>query len=68
MSSPASNVVISGAEGSDMLSSMLAAASPEQQKQILGERLYPLVSEHQVDIFPFLTSFVNSRRVQFREF
>ncbi|XP_073286330.1 polyadenylate-binding protein 7-like [Primulina huaijiensis] len=29
--------------GSDMLSSLLAAAPPEQQKQMLGERLYPLV-------------------------
>ncbi|XP_031111524.1 uncharacterized protein LOC116015557 isoform X2 [Ipomoea triloba] len=27
------------------LSSLLVGASPEQQKQILGERLYPLVSE-----------------------
>ncbi|XP_073151128.1 polyadenylate-binding protein 7 [Henckelia pumila] len=29
--------------GSDMLSSLLAAAPPEQQKQMLGERLYPLI-------------------------
>ncbi|XP_075510066.1 polyadenylate-binding protein 7 [Primulina tabacum] len=32
--------------GSDMLSSLLAAAPPEQQKQMLGERLYPLVGQH----------------------
>ncbi|KAF7818707.1 polyadenylate-binding protein 7-like [Senna tora] len=32
-----------GSQGSEMLHSMLAAATPEQQKQILGERLYPLV-------------------------
>ena len=30
-----------GSQGSEMLSSMLAAASPDQQKQILGEHLYP---------------------------
>lgn len=36
-------------KGSEMLSSMLAAASPEDQKSILGERLYPLVAKHQVN-------------------
>ncbi|MBA0591472.1 hypothetical protein Gorai_020147 [Gossypium raimondii] len=35
-------------QGTEMLSSMLAAASPEQQKTILGERLYPLIQKHQV--------------------
>ena len=35
-------------QGAEMLSSMLAAASPEQQKQILGERLYPLVQKYKV--------------------
>lgn len=35
-------------QGTEMLSSMLAAALPEQQKTILGERLYPLVQKHQV--------------------
>ncbi|KAL3839731.1 hypothetical protein ACJIZ3_024322 [Penstemon smallii] len=34
-----------GAEGSEMLSSLLAAAPPKKQKQILGERIFPLVSE-----------------------
>lgn len=33
----------------DMLNGMLAAPSPEQQKQILGERLYPLVEKHKVN-------------------
>lgn len=50
-----------GAEGSEMLSSVLAAAPPEQQKQILGERLYPLVGHHQVKIFshiPFCFLFI----------
>lgn len=40
----------SGQQGTEMLSSMLAAASPEQQKQILGERLYPLVQKHKVKV------------------
>lgn len=35
-------------QGSEMLSSMLAAAPPEQQKQILGERLYPLIQKQKV--------------------
>ncbi|KAF2307486.1 hypothetical protein GH714_029080 [Hevea brasiliensis] len=34
-------------QGSEMLNSMLAAASPEEQKQILGEQLYPLIKKHQ---------------------
>lgn len=46
----ASNSVAAVSQGSEMLSSMLAAASPEQQKTILGERLYPLVQKHQVKI------------------
>ncbi|XP_031104127.1 polyadenylate-binding protein 7 isoform X2 [Ipomoea triloba] len=45
----------SGAEGPEMLSSLLAAASPEQQKQILGERLYPLVSERKPDLAAKIT-------------
>lgn len=40
-----------GPQGTEMLSSLLAAASPEQQKQILGERLYPLVQKHKVMFF-----------------
>ncbi|KAJ7540572.1 hypothetical protein O6H91_10G022100 [Diphasiastrum complanatum] len=35
--------------GVDMLS-MLAAASPQQQKQMLGERLFPLVQSHQYEL------------------
>ncbi|XP_039047564.1 polyadenylate-binding protein 7-like isoform X3 [Hibiscus syriacus] len=42
-------------QGSEMLSSMLAAASPEQQKTILGERLFPLVQKHQPDLVPKIT-------------
>lgn len=48
LSSAAAAVAIPGPPSPGMLSSMLAAASPEQQKQILGERLYPLVSNHKV--------------------
>ena len=44
----ASNSVAALSQGSEMLSSMPAAASLEQQKTILGERLYPLVQKHQV--------------------
>lgn len=44
-----------GGEGSEMLSSMLAAAPPEQQKHILGERLYPLVAHHQPDLAAKIT-------------
>ncbi|KAL3532017.1 hypothetical protein ACH5RR_005538 [Cinchona calisaya] len=42
--------IVSGPEGSQMLSSMLAAASPESRKQILGERLFPLVSQLKPDL------------------
>ncbi|PPD93197.1 hypothetical protein GOBAR_DD09901 [Gossypium barbadense] len=42
-------------QGTEMLSSMLAAASPEQQKTILGERLYPLIQKHQPDLVPKIT-------------
>ncbi|KAK6126290.1 hypothetical protein DH2020_039935 [Rehmannia glutinosa] len=44
-----------GAEGSEMLSSLLAAAPPAQQKHILGDRLYPLVSHHQPDLAAKIT-------------
>ncbi|KAL3327686.1 hypothetical protein AABB24_035385 [Solanum stoloniferum] len=33
-------------EVSDNLSTMLTAAPPKQQKQILGDHLYPLISQH----------------------
>eukprot|EP01018_Ginkgo_biloba_P021628 Gb_11804 [translate_table: standard] len=37
-------------QGAEMLSSTLAAASPQEQKQILGERLFPLVQQHQFEL------------------
>ncbi|XP_039070052.1 polyadenylate-binding protein 7-like [Hibiscus syriacus] len=49
-----SNSVLVFTQGSEMLSSMLAAASPEQQKTILGERIYPLVHKHQLISIPDL--------------
>ncbi|KAF3441761.1 hypothetical protein FNV43_RR15676 [Rhamnella rubrinervis] len=55
VSSTASNSVGAGPQGSEMLSSMLAAASPEQQKQILGERLYPLVLKQKPDLSAKIT-------------
>ncbi|KAL4560443.1 hypothetical protein LXL04_032594 [Taraxacum kok-saghyz] len=42
-------------EGSEMLSSMLAAATPEIQKQMLGERLYPLVNQQKPDLAAKIT-------------
>ncbi|KAI3474625.1 hypothetical protein Pfo_029795 [Paulownia fortunei] len=44
-----------GVEGSEMLSSLLVAASPQKQKQILGERLYPLVDQHKPDLAAKIT-------------
>ncbi|PKI72556.1 hypothetical protein CRG98_007078 [Punica granatum] len=44
-----------GPPGTEMLSSLLAAASPEQQKQILGERLYPLVQKNKPDLVAKIT-------------
>ncbi|PRQ43716.1 putative polyadenylate binding protein [Rosa chinensis] len=55
VSSTASNSVGGGSQGPEMLSSMLAAASPEQQKQILGERLFPLVLKHKPDLASKIT-------------
>ncbi|XP_015898573.3 polyadenylate-binding protein 7 isoform X2 [Ziziphus jujuba] len=55
VSSTASNSVGAGPQGSEMLSSLLAAASPEQQKQILGERLYPLVLKQKPDLAAKIT-------------
>lgn len=34
--------------GAEMMSSLINAASPEKQKQILGEHLYPFVQKHKV--------------------
>ena len=47
VSSMVSGSVASATEGSEKLS-RLAAAPHEQQKQILGERLYPLVHKQKV--------------------
>ncbi|CAL5419803.1 unnamed protein product [Camellia sinensis] len=55
ISSPVSSSVGSGSEGSEMLSSKLVAAPPEQRKQILGERLYPLVQKHKPDLVAKIT-------------
>ncbi|KAF5185261.1 Polyadenylate-binding protein [Thalictrum thalictroides] len=55
VSSAASNSAGSGSKGLEMLSSMLAAASPQQQKQILGERLYPLVEKLKHDLAAKIT-------------
>lgn len=54
-SSAASNSVGTGPQGLEMLSSMLAAASEQQQKQILGERLYPLVAKLKYDLAAKIT-------------
>nr|DAD28650.1 TPA_asm: hypothetical protein HUJ06_030118 [Nelumbo nucifera] len=53
--STASNLVGAVSQGSDMLSSMLAAATPQHQKQILGERLYPLVMKHKPELAAKIT-------------
>jgi len=37
-------------QASEVWSSLLAAASPPQQKQMLGERLFPLVQHHQSEL------------------
>ncbi|PIN08952.1 Polyadenylate-binding protein (RRM superfamily) [Handroanthus impetiginosus] len=52
---PASVATSLGVERTDILSSLLAAASPERQKQILGERLYPLVGQHKPDLAAKIT-------------
>ncbi|KAL6585417.1 hypothetical protein OROMI_002061 [Orobanche minor] len=41
--------------GSQMLSSLLAAFPSEQQKHILGERLFPLVAHHKPDLAAKIT-------------
>ncbi|KAJ8570796.1 hypothetical protein K7X08_037768 [Anisodus acutangulus] len=55
VSNAGSVAVGSVAEGSEMLSTLLAAAAPEQQKQILGENLYPLVSQHKPELAAKIT-------------
>ena len=44
------SAVVPGQEGSQLTTAMLAAADPEQQKQMLGERLFPLVSRQQPEL------------------
>ena len=45
------------------LSSMLANASPQQQKQMLGERLFPLVQQLQVPFMFYLDSIYTTGHV-----
>ena len=42
------SAVVPGQEGGQLTTAMLAAATPDQQKQMLGERLFPLVHNLQV--------------------
>ncbi|XP_038905827.1 polyadenylate-binding protein 7 [Benincasa hispida] len=42
-------------QGSQILSSMLASSPPDQQKQILGEHLYPLVQKRKPDLAAKIT-------------
>ncbi|GAB4833522.1 hypothetical protein Ancab_031766 [Ancistrocladus abbreviatus] len=55
VSSPSLSSDGTGSPGTENLSSMLAAATPQQQKQILGERLYPLVENHRPDLVAKIT-------------
>ncbi|XP_050409465.1 polyadenylate-binding protein 4-like [Patella vulgata] len=48
MSQPAASVVIAGQE--PLTASMLAAAPPQEQKQMLGERLFPLINRMHADL------------------
>ena len=44
------SAVVPGHEGGQLTTAMLAAADPDQQKQMLGERLFPLVSRQQPEL------------------
>jgi len=46
----AASGVVPGQQGSQLTTAMLAAAPPEQQKQMLGERLFPLVQQLQPEL------------------
>ncbi|XP_055954320.1 polyadenylate-binding protein 1A isoform X2 [Patella vulgata] len=48
MSQPAASVVIAGQE--PLTANMLAAAPPQDQKQMLGERLFPLINRMHPDL------------------
>ncbi|WCJ34409.1 Polyadenylate-binding protein [Euphorbia peplus] len=54
VSSTGTNSLGSVSQGSG-LSSMLSAATPEEQKQILGEQLYPLIQKHKPDLVAKIT-------------
>ncbi|XP_008778836.2 polyadenylate-binding protein 7-like [Phoenix dactylifera] len=45
----------SNSQEMEILSSMLGAATPQQQKQILGEHLFPLVQKHKPDLAAKIT-------------
>lgn len=42
--------MLPGEEGAQLTTAMLAAADPPQRKQILGERLFPLVTRMHPDL------------------
>ncbi|XP_030495628.1 polyadenylate-binding protein 7 [Cannabis sativa] len=42
-------------QGLEILSSMLSAASPQNQKRMLGDRLFPMVSKYQPDLASKIT-------------
>lgn len=46
----AASSVVATNQASEVWSSLLAAATPQQQKQMLGERLFPLVQHHQFEL------------------
>ncbi|KAK9819769.1 hypothetical protein WJX72_002177 [[Myrmecia] bisecta] len=47
---PAPSAVVPGQQGGQLTTAMLAAAPPEAQKQMLGERLFPLVQNLQREL------------------
>lgn len=50
VSSTGTNSLGSVSQESEVLNNMLSAATPEEQKQILGEQLYPLIQKHKVTL------------------
>ena len=46
----APSAVVPGQDGAPLTTAMLAAAPPEAQKQMLGERLFPLVASRQPEL------------------
>ncbi|XP_065856556.1 polyadenylate-binding protein 7 [Euphorbia lathyris] len=55
VSSTGINSLGSVSQGSGVLNSMLSAATPDEQKQILGEQLYPLIQKHKPDLVAKIT-------------